>query len=293
MKNYDGGCCFRSSPHASEVRVLWELTTSCNLLCDWCHTKNISSSILSFKNIQLGLKRLRDFKVKDIIFSGGEPLLRHDIFDILNIAKDTGFEIDLCTNATLVDDYIAKQLNNVLSEISISLDSSIEAKHDRIRGVPGCFEQTIRGIKLLKNLGLEIHIISLYCNETANNVEELLLFIDELEINSITFLGLIPIEGITTKQILSRNNRTSIINCLEKYRRMFPQIAINTKKIIKDDCGKLCSAGDSILGINSGGTLLPCIMNKTMFGIQYEEWVNSTLSLEDLFRKQVTQSCKK
>ena len=274
MKDYDGGCCFRTLGKGSDIRVLWELTTKCNLRCNWCHTRTQESGFLPFDAIADGLKALKKANVKEIIFSGGEPLLRSDLFSILEEANYHGFKLDLCTNGTLIDQNMAHQLKRYLSEISISLDSYLPEKHDLIRGVSHSFEKTLRGIQYLQDEGIEIHIISMCCDDTCDDMHELLRLLESLKLHSVTLLGLIEIEGVKTPFHLSDVTRVKARTMIDQYRKQFVHMSINTKKIFTDDCQNMCPAGVTMLGIDAFGTLMPCILKKDGKKLLFDEWAH-------------------
>src|SRR4030042_377367 len=86
---------------------------------------------------------------RGVIVTGGEPLGRADCLDFVTRAADLGLEVDLCTNATLVDAALARQLGRALTEISVSLDSADAEVHDRLRGRPGAWRAAARGLQPL------------------------------------------------------------------------------------------------------------------------------------------------
>jgi len=94
-----------------------------------------------------------------IILTGGEPLLRTDIFDIAKYGTKKGLRMVMAPNGTLITENIAKQMaDSGIQRISISLDGAIRESHDRFRGVDGAFEGALRGIRLAKDAGIEFQI---------------------------------------------------------------------------------------------------------------------------------------
>ena len=94
-----------------------------------------------------------------IILTGGEPLLRSDIFDLARHGTALGLRMVMALNGTLVTEKIARQLvDSGIQRISVSIDGSSAETHDRFRQVKGAFEGTLRGIELIKNAGLEFQI---------------------------------------------------------------------------------------------------------------------------------------
>ena len=100
--SYDSICCFRGSDHSSNKRLLWEITTTCNLSCDFCHRNRDIDYGPKIERIKEIIPFIKEISIKEIIISGGEPLLREDIYEIINTLKEEGFKIDMCTNGTTI-----------------------------------------------------------------------------------------------------------------------------------------------------------------------------------------------
>ncbi len=94
-----------------------------------------------------------------VILTGGEPLLRPDIFDIARYGTDKGLRMVMAPNGTLITESIARRMvDSGIQRISISLDGASREKHDRFRGVEGAFDGALRGIEMAKKAGLEFQI---------------------------------------------------------------------------------------------------------------------------------------
>jgi radical SAM protein with 4Fe4S-binding SPASM domain len=196
---------------------------------------------------------LRDRGVSEIIFSGGEPLLRRDLLAIVAAAQDFGFAVDLCTNATLVTQTVARELATRLGEISVSLDGNRET-HDRRRG-PGSFTRARRGVELLRDAGLGVHLIAVLEVGSMAFVEAALQEAETLGVHSLTFLGLMA-TALAQRQCTTDGAFTAAFQS----RRERSRLQVNTKRVFFSADGFECPAGDSVLGIDSSGELLPCIL---------------------------------
>jgi len=139
--------------------VVWNVTRRCNLKCIHCYSHSEDKSYANELTTQEGealLKDLSSFGVPVILFSGGEPLMRKDIFRLASFAADEGMRTVLSTNGTLIDRKIATQLRRAnFSYIGISLDG-LEKTNDRFRGVKGAFEYALRGIRNCQDEGLKV-----------------------------------------------------------------------------------------------------------------------------------------
>jgi MoaA/NifB/PqqE/SkfB family radical SAM enzyme len=210
--------------------------------------------------IRLGLEALNRLGIREIIFSGGEPLLRGDCLDLLRSAREMGFHLDLCTNAVLVTPEVAAWLGNSLSEISVSLDSANPILHDCLRGRPGAWKKTVEGIKHLIENGLEVHIITLVCDATIPRLEETIHFLSELHVQSVTLLGLVQTEDNRREFQFSEAFCARLIRSLPGLRERNPQIVINTKRVTARESASACGASKNIWGITATGELIPCIL---------------------------------
>ena len=131
--------------------VIWNLVRRCNLACQHCYS--ISADIdfpgeLSTAEVFRTMDDLKAFRVPVLILSGGEPLLRPDIWDIAHRAKAQGFYVGLSTNGTLIDAAMLPKIAAVgFDYVGISLDG-IEATHDRFRRKAGAFGASLGGVRL-------------------------------------------------------------------------------------------------------------------------------------------------
>ncbi len=152
------------SPHKEhQLRlVAWETTRNCNLACVHCRasaTKGPHQGELSTEEALRLLDQIAEVGKPIIILTGGEPLLRSDIFKIARYGTDLGMRMVMALNGTLITAKVARQLVDAgIQRISVSLDGSSPEIHDRFRQVKGAFEGTLKGIGLLKKAGLDFQI---------------------------------------------------------------------------------------------------------------------------------------
>jgi len=140
----------------------WEVTSACNLRCIHCHATSGKPSPDDLdtdeaKRLIDGLAEIREFRT--IVFTGGEPLVRPDIFELLKHSKDVGFSNILATNGTLIDDETAWKLreHGVVCN-AISLDSTDPDTHNLIRNHPKAFDLALRGIEATKKAGILLQL---------------------------------------------------------------------------------------------------------------------------------------
>lgn len=154
--------------------IAWELTRTCNLDCIHCRASASQGTYegeLSTEEVFRILEEITEVGNPVMILTGGEPLLRKDLLEITHKATSLGLKPVLATNGTLLTKEIALELKRAgISRVSISLDGADSFAHDNFRKMPGAFEGALRGIQILKEIGLPFQINTTI---TAVNAEEL------------------------------------------------------------------------------------------------------------------------
>lgn len=161
--------------------VVWNTTQKCNLKCIHCYArsdrKNYSEELSTEQGKNL-IKNLADFGVPVLLFSGGEPLMRKDIFELAEYAKDAGLRIVLSTNGTLITKDTAQKLKKTgFSYIGISLDG-LEDINDKFREQKGAFKNTIQGMRNCMSIGVRT---GLRFTLTKNNLGDAYKMFDLIE----------------------------------------------------------------------------------------------------------------
>lgn len=165
--------------------VIWNLIRRCNLRCKHCYS--ISGDVdfpgeLSTDEVYEVMDDLKAFKVPVLILSGGEPLLRPDIFDISRRAKEMGFYVGLSSNGTLIDKHNIQQIADIgYDYVGISLDG-LRATHDAFRRRQGGFDEALRGIRQCVDHGIKI---GMRFTVTMDNVGELPSMLDLAEAEQV------------------------------------------------------------------------------------------------------------
>ena len=161
--------------------VVWNCTRKCNLRCIHCYSSSsddASSQVLTTEQAKSFILDLSEFRVPVILFSGGEPLLRPDIFELAEFARQQGLRTVLSTNGTLISPETADKIKNAsFAEVGISLDG-IGVRNDRFRGKKGAYEAALRGIRYSVYHGLRV---SLRMTITSSNYTEIPAVFDLLE----------------------------------------------------------------------------------------------------------------
>jgi radical SAM protein with 4Fe4S-binding SPASM domain len=141
--------------------VVWNCTRKCNLSCVHCYSSAADkdpAGVLTTEQAKSFIHDLADFNVPVILFSGGEPLLRRDIFELAQFAKKLGLRTALSTNGTLITVNTAEKIKNAaFAEVGISLDG-IGTNNDSFRGKKGAYEAALRGIRDCIASGLRVSL---------------------------------------------------------------------------------------------------------------------------------------
>lgn len=177
-----------------------EVTSRCNAFCDHCGSRCTADQkeelpAETFKNVLDSVAK--HFGTKDIMINvtGGEPLMRKDLFEITGYADKLGFKWGLVTNGMLItDEVIEKMKKTHMSTISISLDG-LKLTHEKFRHVPGCFDKIITAIQKLKKEDFIEHIQVTFIVTKKNIIElpEVYRLLNMLEIDSLRISGIDPI----------------------------------------------------------------------------------------------------
>ncbi len=161
--------------------VIWNLTRRCNLRCRFCYSGSSDVAYageLSTDEVVAVMRDLRAFRVPALILSGGEPLLRPDIFEISEEAKKLGFYVALSTNGTRIDDSNIGRIAELdYDYVGISLDGT-EATHDHLRGEPGAFREAMRGVEHCQRVGIKVGLRFTLTRENAAELKTILELVD-------------------------------------------------------------------------------------------------------------------
>ncbi|MBI9083439.1 MAG: heme b synthase [Desulfobacterales bacterium] len=142
--------------------VAWEITRNCNLNCVHCRaaaTRGPYEGELDTAACLALLDQIAEVGSPIVILTGGEPLLRDDIFQVARHGTDRGLRMVMAPNGTLIDADKARQMADAgIQRISISLDGAEKESHDRFRGVNGAYDGALNGIEHARNAGIEFQI---------------------------------------------------------------------------------------------------------------------------------------
>jgi len=188
----------KSTPkQASERRpiVVWNITKACNLKCIHCYNDSgpgPAENELSTDEAKEVLKDLAQFGVPVVLFSGGEPLMRADLFELLSFADKLGLCTVLSTNGTLITADTARKIKqHHVSYVGISLDG-IGETNDKFRGVAGAFDKAVEGIRNCQNMDVRTGLRLTLTKQNVQDLEKLFDFLEKQAIERACFYHLVP-----------------------------------------------------------------------------------------------------
>ncbi len=170
--------------------VIWNLIRRCNLTCKHCYSISADTSFpneLTSKQVYEVMDDLKQFKVPVLILSGGEPLLRADIYEVARHAKTMGFYTALSTNGTLIDDKNIEKIAAIgFDYLGISIDG-IGETHDSFRRKSGAFEASMQGLRLCRDLGIKVGLRFTMTQDNSTELPQLLDLMTRERINKFYF----------------------------------------------------------------------------------------------------------
>ena len=174
--------------------VVWNMTRRCNLKCIHCYSNSADIDYPDELTTDEGKKLIDDlaaFGSPVILFSGGEPLLRRDLLELAQYARDKGMRAVISTNGTLITKDIAAKLQKVgLSYVGVSLDG-IEKTHDRFRGKKGAFAAAIEGIRNCREAGIKVGIRFTVNKHNLADVKDMFDLLRKEKIERLCFYHLV------------------------------------------------------------------------------------------------------
>jgi len=180
---------------AGPFLVVWNYTNACNLRCRHCYQnaeKPTSDELSTEKRLEI-IDQLDEANVASIAFSGGEPLMRRDFFEVAEYAAKKGIYVSVATNGTLITEHVVKRLKAAgVSYAEVSLDGASAETHDAFRGVPGSFDRTIEGIKNLVKEGIYTCIASTATKGNLAEIPSIVKLAKALHVNRFIIFNFIP-----------------------------------------------------------------------------------------------------
>ena len=283
-RNEDQKCCYRAI-NSQGVRVLWEITSACNVECDFCLVEKKHRTIPLKQALELATVLIEE-GVEKFLISGGEPLLYPGIESLIEFLVDRGVLIKLLTNGTIHHPGIFELIRTTPQiEVSLSVQSIDEELSDRIFKRKGSWAKLLETIRCLPKDRL--NIITTFSTMNHDHIEAI---IDWVVAQGIRCLSITNVFQETTRParfmdscLMYKEDAYRIARLFEliagKRREYEGRLVIRTTQF-GGDAQETCEAGRSVLYIDSTGSLLPCTLTNNA---EYRE-LNARLSVRELIR---------
>jgi len=275
-----------------EFVLQWHLTARCEYNCQHCYMYNEStykselSNELDFNNC---IKIIDDFDktlghwgIKgQINFTGGDPLLKEGVFEIIKHAREKNISIGILGNPDKIDYKTAEKLRDLgVSRYQVSIDG-LEETHDRLRGKKGAFKEAIRAIHILEDVGIPSVVMFTLSRINAYELIDIIRFADKEGVSIFDFARLVPIgngKNLYDEMLTPKEYKELLLKVLEEYKRLKDNgsKAFFGRKdhlwvLLYQELGLLkplphdketifsgCSIGINLLVILADGTVYPC-----------------------------------
>lgn len=254
------------------LHMVWLATDGCNARCLHCSSNSTrrSPGELTTGEASDLMRQFAAAGVVDLAVSGGEPLLRRDLFEVIGVARSLGISVGIGSNGARLTATQATQLaDSGINRFQVSLDGMADA-HDRLRRWPGLFQRVVDTIDTVSGLGIRVHVC---CTINALNVaqlEEFVAFVATRPVARINFsryvptgrgTGLLDIDDHAWAQVMRRG-----MALREEYRGRVEVTTHLAQQILLDPCvadmpGFIgCQAARGQGCVTATGQVLPCVL---------------------------------
>jgi len=271
----------------NELRlVAWEITRSCNLNCVHCRAAAergpYPGELDTAKCFEI-LEQIARVGQPIVILTGGEPLLREDVFELAQHGTRLGLRMVMATNGTLVTPEIAERIKSCgIKRVSVSIDGASAEEHDQFRKVPGAFDASLESIEWLKKAGIEFQINTTVTRHNVHQIRDILDLAVKLGAVAHHIFLLVPtgrakemvnqeIDALEYEKLLSwfyeMRNQVPLhlkATCAPHYYRILRQEAhargekVNFDTYGLDAVTRGCLGGTSFCFISHDGIVQPC-----------------------------------
>ena len=274
-----------------KLRLLfWESTIKCNLSCAHCRrveddeTVDEDMSTAQAKGLidQLAeLGRNQDF-MPILVFSGGEPLCRDDIFELIDYAVQQKLKCALATNGTLINSTIAAQTKaSCVERVSVSLDGATSAIHNKLRKMDGSFDAALNGIQCLNDSAVPFQINITITRHNTHQLDDIFILAEKLGAVAVHLFMLVPVgcgEEFAAEDMLSPDEYEHLleriaqkehtgrlevkVTCGPHYERVIREQKIPDQSHPAGGhhghVSKGCLAGSGVVFVGHSGIVFPC-----------------------------------
>jgi AdoMet-dependent heme synthase len=249
-----------------EIRVTWEITNRCNFNCKHCCNNSDDD-----KNIELSLDKVKETLdgmaekgVASIYFSGGEPLIRKDMLEIIEYAKQRGIKnIKLATNGSLITSEIAEKLAKLkLTGVLVSLDGHTPLIHNSFRLNDKAYESSINAIRILSQAGVQVRVGVVIFKNNVSHLEEIVKIAIENGAQAVFFNWLMKTGRSKDNNDISieTSKYFEVANEIKRLKKVYEDkidVGFHRFNIINKESSS-CSGCEKLFHISSNGKISPC-----------------------------------
>lgn len=289
--NWAGTSAFKSIPVASGAvgmgcigfgyHAVWEVTEACNLRCRHCHAnseKGGPDELTTQEGFAFLDQLARIPRFQMLAYSGGEPMVRPDIDDLLAYSKKRGLVNVIASNGTLIDLPRARELKRLgVKGLAVSFDSTDPAIHNHIRRSPTAFERALRGIEACKQAGMVLQINFTAMRENVATLDEVVRFCHEIHADIMLCYQLVPMGrgmAIQTSALSAQDNQQLVqkLSALQRdavtivepvaapqyWPHLLGRDNLEPKPLVDGNLFHGCAAGWGLIYLKPNGELWPC-----------------------------------
>jgi radical SAM protein len=218
------------------MNVYWEITRACALACRHCRAEAVPGADplqLTFDEGVALLRQIAEFgqPMPQLIITGGDPLTRPDLFELIAEAHKLGIGISITPAATplLTREMLVRLKEASVEGLGLSLDGSYAARHDSIRGVPGTFDRTIQAMRWAQELEMPLQVNTLAAAETADDIPAIYELLKSLGVARWSLFFLISVGRGKVLQPLSPEEAEQLMGWVYETSRIAPFIVATTE----------------------------------------------------------------
>ncbi len=273
----------------------WNVTRECNMKCSHCYinaTEKKLNNELTTQEAKKLMDQIYQVSAPLLILSGGEPLLRPDIFELISYGSKIGLKMGVGSNGSLIDESVARKLKKTgIATVSISLDSNIAAQHDEFRGVTGAWEKAVQACKALRKNNILVQVNTTLTQQNYSQIDDIMSLAENIGVENFHLFFLVPTgrgtkltdisperyeEMITRTFAKTANHKLNVRpSCAPQFMRIAKGMGLDMRQWIRG-----CIAGLYYCRIYPNGDVTPCPYLPIKLGNIREEsfkeiWFNS------------------
>ncbi len=188
--------------------AIWEVTQACDLACVHCRASaqpDLNPFELSTAEGKELIDQISALQVPVFVLTGGDPIKRPDLFELISHARNVGVRVSLTPSATplLTRDIIFRLKETGLARLAVSMDGSIAETHDAFRGMSGSFARTLDAIGWANEVGLPVQINTTFSRRNIAEIDDIVQLVERLKITLWSAFFLVPTGRGTLDDLLS------------------------------------------------------------------------------------------